>query len=64
MALREIVNIPDPVLRRKAHKVTEVDKEFQTVVDDMIETMRAAPRGWPGSSAGRSIDPSDCGGVR
>jgi len=43
MALREIVNIPDPVLRRKAHKVTEVDKDFQTLVDDMIETMRAAP---------------------
>jgi peptide deformylase len=43
MALREIVNIPDPVLRRKAHKVTEFDKEFQTLVDDMVETMRAAP---------------------
>jgi peptide deformylase len=43
MALREIVNIPDPVLRRKAHKVTEFDKDFQTLVDDMIETMRTAP---------------------
>ena len=43
MALRTIVNIPDPVLRRKAHKVTEFDKDFQTLVDDMIETMRAAP---------------------
>jgi peptide deformylase len=43
MALRQIVNIPDPVLRRKAHKVTEIDKDFQTLVDDMIETMRAAP---------------------
>jgi len=43
MALRPIVNIPDPVLRRKAHKVTEFDKDFQTLVDDMIETMRAAP---------------------
>jgi peptide deformylase len=43
MALREIVSIPDPVLRRKAHKATEFDKEFQTLMDDMIETMRAAP---------------------
>ncbi len=43
MALREIVNIPDPVLRRKARKVIEFDKDFQSLVDDMIATMRAAP---------------------
>lgn len=43
MAIREIVSIPDPVLRRKAHKVTGFDKDFQTLVDDMIETMREAP---------------------
>jgi len=43
MTLREIVFIPDPVLRRKAHKVTEFDKDFQALVDDMIETMREAP---------------------
>ncbi len=43
MAIREIVTIPDPVLRRKARKVTVFDKEFQTLVDDMIETMRDAP---------------------
>lgn len=43
MAVREIVLTPDPVLRRKAHKITKIDKELQTLIDDMIETMRQAP---------------------
>ena len=43
MALLKIISIPDPVLRRKAHKVTEFDKDFSKFVDDMIETMRDAP---------------------
>ncbi len=43
MAIREIVTTPDPVLRRKAHKVTKFDKDLQTLIDDMVETMRAAP---------------------
>jgi peptide deformylase len=43
MALRKIVYLPDPVLRRKAHKVELFDKDFQTLVDDMIETLREAP---------------------
>ena len=43
MAIREIIFIPDPVLRRKAHKVTDFGKDFQTLVDDMIETLRDAP---------------------
>lgn len=43
MAIRQIVYIPDPVLKRKAHKVTEFDKDLQTLIDDMIETVRAAP---------------------
>jgi peptide deformylase len=43
MAVLKIVNIPDPVLRRKAHKVTEFDKDFNKFVEDMIETMRDAP---------------------
>ncbi len=43
MAIREIVSVPEPVLRRKAHKITSFDKDFQTLVDDMIETMRQAP---------------------
>ena len=43
MALRKIVTLPQPVLRRKAHTVTKFDKNLQTLIDDMIETMRAAP---------------------
>jgi peptide deformylase len=43
MALREIVTLPEPVLRRKARPVSRFDKDLQTLIEDMIETMRAAP---------------------
>lgn len=43
MALRTIVTLPDPVLRRKARPVTKFDKNLQTLIDDMIDTMRDAP---------------------
>lgn len=43
MAIRKIVTLPEPVLRRKARKVTEFGPELQLLIDDMIETMRAAP---------------------
>jgi peptide deformylase len=43
MTIRTIVAIPDPVLRRKAHKVTTFDKDLQILIDDMVETMRQAP---------------------
>jgi len=43
MTIRTIVTLPDPVLRRKARPVTNFDKNLQTLVDDMIETMRDAP---------------------
>jgi peptide deformylase len=43
MALRQIVTLPDPVLRRKAKPVTNFGKDLQVLIDDMIETMRAAP---------------------
>lgn len=43
MGLRTIVTLPDPILRRKARSVTTFDKNLQTLVDDMIETMRQAP---------------------
>jgi peptide deformylase len=43
MALRQIVTLPDPILRRKSKTVTRFDTELQTLIDDMIETMRAAP---------------------
>ena len=43
MAIREIVTIPEPVLRRKAKPVTDYGPGLQTLVDDMVETMRQAP---------------------
>jgi peptide deformylase len=43
MTVREIVCVPDPVLRKKAKTVTSFDDNLQTLIDDMVETMRAAP---------------------
>jgi peptide deformylase len=43
MTLRKIVTLPDPVLRRKARPVSKFDKPLQTLIDDMVETMREAP---------------------
>jgi len=43
MALRTIVTLPDPVLRRKARPVAKFDKDLQALIDDMIDTMRDAP---------------------
>jgi len=43
MAVRQIVYIPDPVLRRKAHKITTFDADLKKLIDDMVETLRDAP---------------------
>jgi peptide deformylase len=43
MALKEIVTFPDPFLRLKAKPVKKFDKDLQTLIDDMFETMRAEP---------------------
>lgn len=43
MAIRLIKTFPDPVLRIKAKPIKVFDKQFQNLVDDMIETMRDAP---------------------
>lgn len=43
MAVRKIMTLPQPVLRRKARKVGSFGADLQTLIDDMIETMRAAP---------------------
>ena len=43
MAIREIITIPHETLRSKARKVTSFGEELQTLIDDMLETMRAAP---------------------
>lgn len=43
MAVREIVKIGNPVLRTRARKVNRFGPQLKTLVDDMVETMRAAP---------------------
>jgi peptide deformylase len=43
MTIRRIVTPPDPVLREKARKVRAFTSDIQTLIDDMIETMREAP---------------------
>jgi peptide deformylase len=34
---------PDPVLRQKAKRVRRIDPSIEKLIDEMIETMRAAP---------------------
>ena len=41
MSVRTIIKYPDKVLRQKAKTVPVVDKGIKTLVDDMIETMKA-----------------------
>ncbi len=43
MAKLKILVAPDPLLKQKAHPVTEVTDEIRTILDDMLETMYAAP---------------------
>jgi peptide deformylase len=43
MPILEIVSLPQANLRHKAHKVSDFGPGFQTLVDDMIDTMRQAP---------------------
>ena len=43
MSLLNILHFPDPRLRLKANLVERVDAELQRLVDDMFETMYAAP---------------------
>jgi len=43
MAIREILEVPDPVLKQVSAPVTEFNAELKTLVDDMFETMYDAP---------------------
>ncbi len=42
MTILELVTLPDPGLREKTRPVTKFDDELQTLIDNMIETMREA----------------------
>ena len=43
MALREILVVPDPILKKVSTPVEAVDDDLRVLMDDMLETMYAAP---------------------
>ncbi|MEA3441915.1 MAG: peptide deformylase [Chloroflexota bacterium] len=42
MAVLKLRVLPDPVLRRKAKRVTTIDGSIQRLINNMVETMRSA----------------------
>ncbi len=43
MAIRPMRTYPDPVLRAKTARVETIDDSLQGLIEDMVETMHAAP---------------------
>ena len=43
MAIRTILEVPDPLLRQKSTPVEKVDDEIRALIADMFETMYEAP---------------------
>ena len=43
MSKKKIVIEPDPILRKKSEPLEKVDNELRKLMDDMLETMYAAP---------------------
>jgi peptide deformylase len=43
MAIRSILTVPDPVLKQVSKRVDAVTDETRALMDDMLETMYAAP---------------------
>lgn len=56
MAIFNILKYPDPVLKKKAEPVPEITGDIQRLIDDMVETMYAAPGvGLAAPQIGRSV---------
>ncbi|MAA74694.1 MAG: peptide deformylase [Salinisphaeraceae bacterium] len=43
MAILEILHFPDPRLREKAEPIANIDRDLETFIDDLFETMYDAP---------------------
>tara|TARA_B100000315_G_C14572379_1_gene586250 strand:- start:2036 stop:2566 length:531 start_codon:yes stop_codon:yes gene_type:complete len=43
LAIRDILHYPNPILGQKGEKIMAFDAKFQHLIDDMVETMYAAP---------------------
>jgi peptide deformylase len=41
MSVLKILTVPNPILRRKTHRVTTIDKSVKKLVADMLETLHA-----------------------
>lgn len=39
MAVREVIRVPHPTLRKKAEEVTAFDEDLEKLITDMVETM-------------------------
>lgn len=56
MAVLPIIEYPESVLKAKAKPITRFDKELQKLIDDMFDTIYAAPGlGLAGPQVGRSL---------
>jgi len=43
MAIKEIIKVPNPILKKVSQPVEEVNDEIRSILDDMLETMYDAP---------------------
>ena len=43
MSKKKILTLPDPILRKTSEPVEKIDKKIKNLMDDMLETMYAAP---------------------
>ena len=43
MTKKKIIIEPDPILRKKSQPVEKIDSQLKLLMDDMLETMYAAP---------------------
>jgi peptide deformylase len=43
LAVRKITQYPDPILREKVKPVEQIDDKIQRLIDDMFDTLYAAP---------------------
>ena len=43
MALLKILEVPNPLLKKKSEKIEQITDDIRKTLDDMLETMYAAP---------------------
>ena len=43
MAVRPVLRLPDPILKRPTRPITEIDDEVRALAADLVDTMRASP---------------------